>query len=156
MDMLTSAEQRTLEQRMQKRQVKEFMGVRRPLQAPTAHTACTGRALSTRRLRRPRRALLHQLRRRLHLQGPLVARKRLHQPLRSQVDGHPAARQRPIPGAQRPDHPADAEQIEQDVVVNSNSLGGCGRSRNMQPTLRSLHDKRYPSEGRIDLLWGSV
>jgi hypothetical protein len=28
MDMLTQAEQRQLEQRMQKRQVKEFMGVR--------------------------------------------------------------------------------------------------------------------------------
>lgn len=31
------------------------------------------------------------------------------QPLRSQVDGHAAARERALPGAQRPDYAADAE-----------------------------------------------
>ncbi|PNY24569.1 Mitochondrial import inner membrane translocase subunit TIM9 [Tolypocladium capitatum] len=122
MDMLTSAEQRMLEQRMQKRQVKEFMGV-----PPGVADTGTG-------LRRPRRALLHQLRRRLHLQGPLVARKRLHQPLRPQVDGHPAARQRPLPGAQRPAHPADAEQIDQHVMMNSNSLGNGERGASKPAT----------------------
>lgn len=34
---LTQAEQRTLEQRMQKRQVKEFMGVRCPPKSPIRH-----------------------------------------------------------------------------------------------------------------------
>lgn len=61
--------------------------------------------------RRSRRALLHVLRRRLHLKGHLVQGERLHQPLRPEVDGLAAAHQRPLPGAQRPAHGPD-EQVD--------------------------------------------
>lgn len=102
---------------MQKRQVKEFMNVRlehhspsttfpiptlQPFQTPPRKIKNTTRLTKPQGLWRSGRALLRVLRRRLHLQGHLDARERLHQPLRHQVDGHPAARQRALPGAQRP------------------------------------------------------
>lgn len=64
-----------------------------------------------------RRALLCLVRRRLHLQGALLARERLHQPLRPQVDGDTAARQRSVPRAQRSDCAANAEQIDRPGAV---------------------------------------
>lgn len=85
-----------------------YVNVRRAAHSRAAHAKASSQGIR-RRFRRPRRALLHLLRRRLHLKVPLLQGNRLPQPLRPQVDGHPAARQRALPGAQRPDYAADAE-----------------------------------------------
>lgn len=115
---------------MQKRQVKEFMGVRdHHSQSLSSHGARAAQIKEKQKkktykdlvltkphhptgIRRPRRTLLRLVRRRLHLQGPLLARKRLPQPLRPQVDGYPAARERSLPGAQCTAQPVDAGQIK--------------------------------------------
>ena len=78
LDRLTAAEQRELEQRMQRKQMGQFMNVRLP-NPSLLHQLTTTDVLQS------RTKLLRALRRRLHIQEPVRQRRRLRHALRGQV-----------------------------------------------------------------------
>ncbi|KZL68506.1 hypothetical protein CI238_00287, partial [Colletotrichum incanum] len=69
-------------------------------------------------LRQPRRPLLHLVHRRLHLKVPLLPRDGLHHPLHPEADVLPAALERALPGAQRPDDGPDAAAVNLSSLLN--------------------------------------